>query len=630
MAEHLTPTGKAAIIVPEGIIFQSGTAYKSLRKMLVEDNYLVGVISLPAGVFNPYSGVKTSILWLDKTLAKKTDKILFAKIENDGFDLGAQRRPVKQNDLPAAFRALQEWKGILAGPPHSQAQSSSGLAVRPPHGVAQQSSSVSPVRTGHGLSPQIAPESPVRPRHGVAQQITPESQILQSIFPNISLVEKEKIAENGEFNLSGERYKELKIIDTNFPLVKLNEIADFKNGLWKGKKEPFKTVKIIRNTNFGKHGELCLDDVAEHPVEVNQLESRKLQNGDIILENSGGGPTQPVGRVVYFNIKDDGIYSWSNFTSRIRLNDFNRVLPEYLFYSLNHLYEIGFTENLQKRTSGIRNLDKKAYANLQIPLPPLSVQEEIVAEIESYQKIIDGARQVVENYKPKIDLDSYRDDPEWEMVELGEVCDNFQYGSSKKSLTAGEVVCLRMGNIQNGEIDWSDLKYAPEDEEFEKYLLEPGDVLFNRTNSPVHVGKTGIFRGERKAVFAGYLIRLNYKKNVICGDYLNYCLNTKEAKDFCQRMKTDGINQSNINAKVLATFQIPLPDIETQRQIVAQIEREQELVNASKQLIEIFEQKIKDRIARVWGEEKTGEEPALNVAAEPAHAYSKKQQNQKK
>ncbi len=80
IAEHLTQDGRAAVIVPEGIIFQSGNAYKQLRKMLVE-KYLVGVISLPAGVFNPYSGVKTSILWLDKSLAKKTDKVLFVKIE---------------------------------------------------------------------------------------------------------------------------------------------------------------------------------------------------------------------------------------------------------------------------------------------------------------------------------------------------------------------------------------------------------------------------------------------------------------------------------------------------------------------------------------------------------------------
>ncbi|MFY7821154.1 MAG: HsdM family class I SAM-dependent methyltransferase, partial [Planktothrix agardhii] len=98
IAEHLTPKGRAGIIVPEGIIFQSQTAYKDLRKMLVE-NYLVAVVSLPAGVFNPYSNVKTSILILDKSLAKLSDTVAFFKVENDGFGLGAQRREVTGEQL---------------------------------------------------------------------------------------------------------------------------------------------------------------------------------------------------------------------------------------------------------------------------------------------------------------------------------------------------------------------------------------------------------------------------------------------------------------------------------------------------------------------------------------------------
>jgi type I restriction enzyme M protein len=107
IAEHLNPGGRAGVIVPEGIIFQSQNAYKQLRKILVE-NHLWSVVSLPAGVFNPYSGVKTSNLFLDKTLARRTDEVLFVKVENDGFDLGAQRRPIDKNDLPGALKHLLE------------------------------------------------------------------------------------------------------------------------------------------------------------------------------------------------------------------------------------------------------------------------------------------------------------------------------------------------------------------------------------------------------------------------------------------------------------------------------------------------------------------------------------------
>ena len=115
IAEHLSPGGRAGVIVPEGIIFQSQNAYKSLRRMLLED-YLWAVVSLPAGVFNPYSNVKTSILFFDRNLAKRSDQILFVKVENDGFDLGAQRRPNEKNDLPEAFRVLKDWKDKIAMP----------------------------------------------------------------------------------------------------------------------------------------------------------------------------------------------------------------------------------------------------------------------------------------------------------------------------------------------------------------------------------------------------------------------------------------------------------------------------------------------------------------------------------
>src|SRR5215510_5054498 len=109
IAEHLNPNGRGGVIVPEGVIFQSQTTYNKLRRMLVE-NYLWAVVSLPAGIFNPYSGVKTSILLLDRNLARRTHEVLFVKIANDGYDLGAQRRPIEKNNLPEALRILIDRK----------------------------------------------------------------------------------------------------------------------------------------------------------------------------------------------------------------------------------------------------------------------------------------------------------------------------------------------------------------------------------------------------------------------------------------------------------------------------------------------------------------------------------------
>lgn len=111
--EHLTVNGKAGVIVPDGIVFKNDSSYKKLRRMMVDDDYLWAVVSLPSGVFQPYSGVKTSVLLFDRQLAKKTNKILFIRVNNDGYDLGAQRKPIKKNDLPEAIKVLKKCKQNL-------------------------------------------------------------------------------------------------------------------------------------------------------------------------------------------------------------------------------------------------------------------------------------------------------------------------------------------------------------------------------------------------------------------------------------------------------------------------------------------------------------------------------------
>jgi len=108
--EHLRPKGRAGIIVPEGIVFLSAIANQQLRKLLIEDG-LFAVVSLPVGIFNPYSAtIKTSVIFFDIERAKKNDEILFIRVENDGFDLGAQRFKIDKNDLPEALKIIQNWQ----------------------------------------------------------------------------------------------------------------------------------------------------------------------------------------------------------------------------------------------------------------------------------------------------------------------------------------------------------------------------------------------------------------------------------------------------------------------------------------------------------------------------------------
>ena len=161
----------------------------------------------------------------------------------------------------------------------------------------------------------------------------------------------------------------------------------------------------------------------------------------------------------------------------------------------------------------------------------------------------------------------------WMWEKLGWMTCGVEYGTAAKSATTGRVPVLRMGNIQNAKFDWGDLVYTSDDNEIAQYLLHDGDVLFNRTNSPELVGKTAIYKGERPAVFAGYLIRVNHIGTVVDSQYLNLFLNSHVARQYGNNVKTDGVNQSNINGAKLSNYPFPYCSIKEQRKIARILER---------------------------------------------------------
>jgi type I restriction enzyme, S subunit len=179
----------------------------------------------------------------------------------------------------------------------------------------------------------------------------------------------------------------------------------------------------------------------------------------------------------------------------------------------------------------------------------------------------------------------------WWWGKINDITHRVEYGTSNKSIGEGEIPVLRMGNMQNGRIDWSDLKYSIDSKDNEEYLLRKEDVLFNRTNSPELVGKAVIYKGERPAIFAGYLIRLNQIREIMNGYYLNYFLNSVTAKKHGNTVKTDGVNQSNINGTKLVNYPIPLCSKKEQDQIVQEIE-------SRLSVIEQLEQTIKENLQK--------------------------------
>ncbi|HOR25291.1 MAG TPA: N-6 DNA methylase, partial [Opitutaceae bacterium] len=334
MAEHLTPTGRAGIIVPEGIIFQSQTAYTALRKSLVE-TALVAVVSLPAGCFNPYSGVKTSILILDKSLAKRASTIAFFKVEADGYGLGAQRRAIEQNDLPAVQAELAAYLAALRRGESAPAASSTSLVVP-----------------------------------------------------------KAKIAANGDYNLSGERYREGVVAVSSWPFVSVGEA--FTKGdqtvLPESLNGPVTYLGLENITqNTGKIEGIV---TTENPADIKSLKN-VFKPRDILY-----GKLRPNLNKVWLADRK-GICSTDIFVVEAIEAKAEPALYAYLFRSAR------FNEAVMSQLKGAQlpRIGWTSFAELQIPLPPLEVQKEIVAEIEGYQAVIDGARAVLDHYRPHIPID---------------------------------------------------------------------------------------------------------------------------------------------------------------------------------------------------------------------------------
>lgn len=200
--------------------------------------------------------------------------------------------------------------------------------------------------------------------------------------------------------------------------------------------------------------------------------------------------------------------------------------------------------------------------------------ETLYADIQKEkQRLIKEGKIKKENPLPAIaDDDIPFDIPEnWKWVHVGEVVKKVQYGTAKKSSKTGLVPVLRMGNIQNGKIDYSSLVYTSDADEINHYALQKDDLLFNRTNSREQVGKVAIYKAERPAIYAGYLVRITPVQ--VDSDYLNYVMQTTYYWEYCQAVKSDAIGQSNINAEKLKNFIFPLPPLSEQKRIVEKLDQ---------------------------------------------------------
>lgn len=321
----------------------------------------------------------------------------------------------------------------------------------------------------------------------------------------------------------------LTTIPKDWRRIRLGDVFDISNGLWKGKSKNLMLCKVLRNTNFNNAGYLDVDDVSVIKADRKALNSRELSYGDILLEKSGGSDKQPVGRVVFFNLKENG-YSFSNFTSCLRVKD-KTFSSKFYFYYLYYFWLIGKTEQLQKRTTGIRNLDFESYKDMKVLVPSLLEQKKIAKILSTVDEEIEKTDEIIEKTE-KLKKGLMQDlltkgighkkfkktklgmvPEEWEVKTMRDICEVRQ----------GLQIAIkdRFKKLARNRYVYITIKYLRdlEDAEFienpsKKLICNKDDILMTRT------GNTGVVVTGVKGVFHNNFFLVDYNRNEVDKDYL--------------------------------------------------------------------------------------------------------------
>ncbi len=475
-----------------------------------------------------------------------------------------------QAELETYLQGLHSGQFRAKGPASSQpgatpqenvAQHAKGLKARP----------ISHADDGSGLQPSdISEREPgALPQAGMGCAVGAQ-------FTTGLIVPKEKIAANGDYNLSGERYREGGAKTNIFPLVKLSEVCTVNPRKSQLTEKPETRVSFVPMADLNEHR------ISFQPSDEKQLSEVSasytyFEDNDVLLAKVT--PCFENGKAGIARGLLNGIGFGSSEFYVLRSN--GQVLPEWVYFCVMHPL---FREAAVARmtgTGGLQRVPRDYVENFQIPLPPLEVQKEIVAEIEGYQKVINGARAVLDHYRPHIPIH-----PDWPKRNLGSLAENLD--SRRVPITKGD---RKEGPFPyygaSGVVDHvTDFIF---DEDI-LLISEDGANLLARS-TPIAFAVSGKCWVNNHAHVLKFAEPATQK-------FVEVYLNSISIEDF-----VTGAAQPKVNQEALNRIPIPIPnDITTQQAIVAEIEAEQALVAANRELITRFEQKIQATLARIWGE----------------------------
>ncbi len=453
---------------------------------------------------------------IDKAFAKTKEQILFLKLNNDGFDLGAQRREIKGSEIPEIIRIVKAYQQGEALPDNTFA----------------------------------------------------------------ALADKIEIAKQ-DYTLVGERYKISNTINSSWPMAALSELcSEIKNGKNVEQHEGEGTYRVTRIQTISD-GTVDLSKTKWTNDEPN--ENAFMQDGDILFSHINS--MEHLAKTAIFYSTEKVVHGINLLRLRPKQD---MVLPQYLSYCLKSDFFVSVARLYAQKAVNQASIKTSDLKNMKIPLPPLTVQEEIVAELDGYQRMIDGARQIVDHYKPTI-----KKDARWETVKLGDICE-LNPSKSKVKAFVGNVSFVPMAVVSETDMYFSAKEQKPLNEVYTGYTyFQDNDVLLAKVTPCFENGKSRLAKNLEKGIGFGssefFVLRANPGK--ILPEYLYFIISSKRfiTEGTPHMTGTGGLRR--LTKDFVLNYPVSLPPLNVQRKIVGQIEEEISIIEQNKRLISIFEKK---------------------------------------
>ena len=530
------PNGRMALVVPEGFLFRKDLT--KTREYLLDHCQLQSIISLPQGVFLPYTGVKTDIIYATKVNQKvksseKKKTFWYFDVKSDGYTLDNHRRKL---DFPSDLSKYEEYRKL------------------------------------------------------------DEDQATDMLKVGFEIIPLDKVRQNSNI-LVGSRYR-VSVKRSNYETVCFSDIATLVRGVnyKKQQQTTFRTANIILPAdNITLEGDLKVQKEIYVDDTVTLSDDKRLQKNDIFICMSSGSK-EHIGKVAF--IDQDTKYYAGGFMGIIRVN-MQRCLPKFLYYYLN--YSMKFREEIKLLTQGanINNISS-TINSIEIPLPPIDVQERIITELDGYQQVVNGARLVLSNYRPKLSCSTAT------YKTLDEIATFRPSKDEIKALPADtDVSFVPMASLNTFDASFEAVETRKLTDVSSGFTyFRNNDILLAKITPCFENGKAGIAHNLKNGIGFGsteYIV-IRADESVVYPEWIFYYINTREFIDGGKPFMTGTAGQQRIDINYVKQYQIPVPSLEEQKILLDEIHREQALIKPSKQIIDVFTAKIDTRIKEIWGE----------------------------